>query len=195
MKHNINTLRALTLLAAGGILCLGIGTAYAQRAGRQVSHAAVGRATTNQATTSQAAGSQAACPAGSTSQSGTTSTTTSTAASGTTSQSSTTSISAQSSLIAAQRAARAAAAQQASGTVSAQRTASNQLLVQWSGNTSNVQRVYIGVLDANGQVIEQRAITQSPVQASLSLTASARYYGVQVVYANGIANTMYAPIR
>ena len=79
--------------------------------------------------------------------------------------------------------------------VSAQRTLANQLLLQWSGNTNNVQRVNLGVLTANGQVLDQRTITQLPVQASFSLSPAARYYGVQVVYSNGTSNMAYYPIR
>ena len=58
-----------------------------------------------------------------------------------------------------------------------------------------MQKVYLGVLDANGQVLSQTAITQLPVQASLPLTTSARYYGVQVVYSDGTTRTAYMPIR
>jgi len=168
MKHHNNTLRAMTLLTVGVLFCLGAGTAQCQRSGRVMSRAAAGQAS--------------ACPPGSASQTNTASPTTqNSTVSGTTAQS---------------NAARFyAPSRQGSGAVFAQRTAANRLQLQWSGDTSNVQRVYLGVLDANGQVLDQRAITQLPVQASLTLTASARYYGVQVVYSNGTSNTMYAPIR
>jgi hypothetical protein len=83
----------------------------------------------------------------------------------------------------------------AAGTVTAQRTAANQLAVQWTGNTSNVKAVYVAVLSADRQVLQQQAITQNPVQANLTLASTARYYGVQIVYANGTSSTTVQPIR
>src|SRR5437763_37805 len=58
---------------------------------------------------------------------------------------------------------------QGAGLVSAQRTSTNEPTVKWSGDPSNVQRIYFATLDANGQVIEQKAVTQLPVQANLNL--------------------------
>jgi hypothetical protein len=177
MKHSTSSLRGMTLFTAGAILCLGANVAQCQRAGRAVSRAAFGRAATSQGSASQATAGQGSgssgttCPNGGSSQTG----------SSTTTQSSTGSINTTSN--------------QAATGLSASRLASNQLLVQWTGNTSNVKTVYLGVLDANGRVLAQRAVTQLPVQANLTLTASARYYGVQVVYSDGTTNTRYAPIR
>jgi len=57
-----------------------------------------------------------------------------------------------------------------------------------------VSTVYIGVLDVNGRVLSQQALTQLPVQASLTLTTAARYYGVQVVFSNGTSKTVYSKI-
>ncbi|MCW3096843.1 MAG: hypothetical protein JWL77_2461 [Chthonomonadaceae bacterium] len=83
----------------------------------------------------------------------------------------------------------------ASGAVTAQRTAANQLAVQWTGNTSNVKAVYVAVFNANRQVLQQQAITQNPVQASLTLASTARYYGVQIVFANGTSSTTVQAIK
>ena len=83
---------------------------------------------------------------------------------------------------------------QGAGLVTAQRTSTNELTVKWSGDPSNVQRIYFATLDANGQVIEQKAVTQLPVQANLNLNNGATQLGVQIVYANGTSNTAYSPI-
>jgi len=83
---------------------------------------------------------------------------------------------------------------QTSSTIKAQRTSSNQLLLQWNGDTSTVRRVSFVVLDEKKQVIEQKVVLQRPVQARFTLTDAARYYGVQVKYLNGATNTVYSPL-
>ena len=69
------------------------------------------------------------------------------------------------------------------------------MAVAWSGSTANAQVAYIGVLDANGNVLSQRAVTQLPVQANLATSSTARYVGVRVVYQNGTSTTSYSPLR
>ena len=194
MTHRITLSRAIALLNIGAIFCLGTGVAQCQRGGRASNRASSGQTATTRAaasqtstgtgqtSTNQAAGGQGgSCPNGAASQTGSASTATQSSASTTTSTQSASTFSAQSS--------------QAASAVSVQRTASNQVVLQWSGNTSNVQKVYLGVLDANGRVLAQQAVTQLPVQANLPLAASAKYYGVQIVYSNGVVNTGYGLIR
>jgi hypothetical protein len=193
MKHGLTTLRGITLLTATGLFCLGAGVVQAQRAGRQA-----GRAAT---TTSGSTGSSMSCPPSGTSTSTGSTTTTGTTTTGTsttgTTSSTTAVAAAQRSLFVNQGFTRSAAAfaGQGASAFSAQLTSANQAIVRWSGSTASAQRVYIGVLDGNGRVIAQQAVTQLPVQANLALTSSARYYGVRVMYANGTSSTFYSPIR
>jgi hypothetical protein len=84
---------------------------------------------------------------------------------------------------------------QASGTVTAQRTAFNELLVQWRGDTSSVQQVTIGLFDVGGQMLDSMVFTQLPVQARFTLTNAASYFGVQVAYVSGTTNAVYYPLQ
>ncbi len=195
MKRKTYTTLGLTLVAASGILCLLAAPGSCQRGGRQARGQSAGRAAT-QATTGSTTGTQSKCQSSSTStgttttSNGTTTGTTGTTTGTTTTSTGTTGTTTGTSTLSSLARARAASA---SGSVSAVRTASNQLLVQYAGSTASVQKVYVATLDANGQMIQQKLITQSPVQAALPLTSTARYYGVQVVYAKGtFKNTITA---
>jgi hypothetical protein len=199
MHHNLISTRMLSLLAIGGVCCLLTSSAHAQRGGHRGANRASASATTGTATTGTTGSTtRADCPqsgsATGTTTTGTTGTTTTgTTTTGTTTTGTTSAVSAFARSVNSQSAAQTTAL--ASGTVSAQRTSANQLAVQWAGNTSTLKTVYIALLDANRQPLQQKVITQQPVQASLALTPTARYYGVQVVFANGTSNTMIAPIR
>jgi hypothetical protein len=191
MRHSLATLRGITLLTTTGLFCLGAGAAYCQRAGRQAGRLASATSSTG------STGSSTSCPTSGTSTSTGSTTVTGTTTSGTTSSATSAFAATQRSQFLARANTRSAATSAAQGAsaFSAQFTAANQALVRWSGSTANAQRVYIGVLDANGQVLAQQAVTQLPVQANLTLTNSARYYGVRVMYANGTSSTFYSPIR
>ena len=198
MRHSSVTLQGITLLTAAGLLCFGAGAANCQRGGRQAGRAAFSSSGTTGTTGS--ASSAMSCPAGGTSTGTGSTTTTGTTGTSTTGSTTGTTTSAvvplrSQFLVQANNRAAAAAAAQGASAFSAQLVAANQALVRWSGSTANAQRVYIGVLDANGQVIAQQAVNQLPVQANLALTTSARYYGVRVMYANGTSSTFYSPIR
>jgi hypothetical protein len=84
---------------------------------------------------------------------------------------------------------------QSTGAITAQRTAANSAVVQYTGSTARVQTVYLAVLDADGNVVSQREVVPSRAYATLALNSSARYYGAKVVYANGASRTTYSPIR
>lgn len=86
-------------------------------------------------------------------------------------------------------------ASQTSNPISALRLSSTDLLVQWAGDASSVTQVAFGAFDANGRMLDQETVTQSPFEAQLTLSLAARYYGVQVKYLNGSINTIYNPIR
>ncbi len=199
MHHKLINTRTLSLLATAGIFCLLTGSAHAQRSsGRRTSSNRAATAATTSGTSANAtigtsttgsasSGTSASCP-GMTSSS-------STGTTGTTSTGTTTSvISPTKSVSAASTAATAQSTLLAASTVSATRTAS-QLAVQYTGTTSGVKAVYVAVLDSNQRVLQQQAITQNPVQASLSLGSTARYYGVQVVYTNGATKTLISTIK
>lgn len=81
------------------------------------------------------------------------------------------------------------------GGLTAQRLSTDQLLVQWNGNTNGVQRVYLATLDANQNVVQQQVVTQLPVQARLGLTSTTSQYAVKVVYANGTSQVYSASLR
>ena len=192
MKRIVSALRAITLLFAVGIFGLSSVSAQSQTSGRQ-------------------GGRGANCQNAGTSQAGNTSTATQgSSAVGTFAATNPANFQFQYNQIMAQRAAlrnsayarqssstgrQSQTGNQASGSVSAQLTSSNELFVQWSGDPSNVQRVYFATMDSNGQVLEQRAISQLPVQAQLSLTDSATNYAVKVQYSNGTAKTFQSRIR
>ena len=197
MHHNLINMRMLSLLAVGGIFCLMAGSAHAQRSsGRRVNGPRASIASTSSTSgttstsTSAASGTgTASCPADSSSS--TSGTASGTGSTGTTTGAATSSLNSLSRSTASQ----VQTTSLGTGTVSAVRTAANQLAVQWVGNTSSVKAVYVAVLNANRQVLQQNAITQNPVQTNLTLGSTARYYGVQVVYANGTSSTMVSAIK
>lgn len=191
MQHQPTHARLVTLLAVGGLCLLLTGSAQAQQRGggrRSINARSSSTASTGNASPNANSGTTT-CPngsAGTSSGTGTTGvTTTGTTLTGTTTSSA-------SSLASG---AQVQTTTLDSGTVSAVRTANNRLAVQWAGNTSNVKTVYVAVLGANRQVLQQTAISSNPVQASLSLASTARYFGVQVVYKNGTTSTVIDAIR
>lgn len=203
MKNNSIYTRSLSLLAVGGLCCLLAGSADAQRSGRRsFGNRASAQAASSMTASTAASGTGSsaggtACPANGTGSAttGTTTGTTNGTTTGTASGATITSTANRSLLGSLSRSANAQSTLLGTGTVSAARSASNQLAVQWSGNTRTVQTVYIAVLNANRQVLQQRTITQLPVQANMTLASTARYYGVQIVYANGTSSTMISAIR
>lgn len=189
----VRMIRAVTMLTAGLCVCLATGSAYAQRGGRSGnrtsaiaptlrSASSTANSTSGSTSTGQTTGTSggAGCPSGGTSSGTSTSSGTTTTAGATSS----TGVTAQS-----------AATTSSTGTITAQQASASRVVLQWSGNTRNVQKIYLGVLDANYQVIDQSAVTQLPARATLSTSAAAKYYGVQVVYANGTSQIKYTPIR
>ncbi len=173
----------LTLAVAS--LCLISGSAMAQRGGggggRQGSRSAGGSAQSNATSSTGTNTGKGSCPQGG---SGSASSTTSGTTTGTSTSSGTVATSSS-----------GITAQQTSSAITASRVSASSVQVAYTGSVQNVSKVYIGVLDANGKVISQRAITTGSAQAVLSTNASAKYYGVQVVYANGTVNNSYKPIR
>ena len=79
--------------------------------------------------------------------------------------------------------------------VTAQYAGSSQLLVQWTGNSSGVRQVTLGVFDAEGNKLASQTLTQMPVGARFPITADIAYYGAQVQYANGKVTTTYQPLQ
>ena len=79
--------------------------------------------------------------------------------------------------------------------ISATRASSTSATLTYSGSTSNVEKVYLATLDANGKVIAQSEITSFPVQATLAINSSARYYAAMVVYSNGTSKTTYSKVK
>lgn len=178
MKFTVSTAHQLALLGAAALFVFSAGAATAQRAGRQASQTGM------------------SCPnMGSAS---TTSSTTSAATSATTTASTFAALSGrsvQSGLTYSQRAALGSTAASAASAFSVQRLSASQVAVAWSGSAANAQVAYLGLLDANGQVLSQQAVTRLPVQASLPLSSTARYVGIKLVYQNGASSTSYAPLR
>jgi len=181
MKENYRMLRGAAAAASAGLFCLLTGSAIAQTGGGrgggvQSTRAASATGSTGSSNSSMAGGCN---KSGSTSSSGTTSstgTTTGTTVSGSTSSSGT-------------------VAAQSSGVITAQRTATTSAIVQYTGSTSNISKLYLAVLDANGGVVSQRLVTPGRPIATLAVNSSSRYYGVMVVYANGTTKSAYAPVR
>jgi len=168
-------LRGVVFAASVGLCCISAGSAHAQRGGGGVqSRAAASTSQTGSSTGYSMAGGCA--KSGSTSSSGTT-TTTGTTTGVTTSSSTSTPLA------------------QTAAVLAAQRTAANAAIVQYNGNTSGVQRVYLAVLDSEGNVVSQRMVTPARAYATLTLNSSARYYGAMVVYANGTSRSTYTPVR
>jgi hypothetical protein len=178
MNRSVRIIRFAVIAAAGFGLCLTAGAAQAQRGGRGSGPAGPARSAQSANNGSQTGQNGSTMPGqngGCMQGNGSTTTT-----SGTTTSSS---------------GAVALTGSTSAGTVSAQRASTNRVVLQWSGNTGSVQAVYLGVLDANMKVIDQTAVTELPVRATLATSAAARYYGVQIVYANGTTHTSYTPIR
>lgn len=83
--------------------------------------------------------------------------------------------------------------QQTQGGLTAQFTAANELLVQWSGNPGGVRQVTLGLFDANGQMLDSRVLTQAPFMAHFAPTSTGTgtHYGAQILYANGKTTAIY----
>jgi hypothetical protein len=179
MKENMRMLRGVVFAATVGLCCISAGSAHAQRSGGGVQSRAA-------ASTGQTGSSSSSNMAGGCTKSSSTSTTGTSSTTGTTTGTTTgvTSSSTSSTPLA-----------QSSAVLAAQRTAVNAAIVQYNGSTSGVQRVYLAVLDADGTVVSQRAVTPGRAYATLTLNSSARYYGAMVVYTNGTSKTTYAPVR
>ena len=180
MKQSMRIVRGVSLLTAGIGLCLSASSAQAQRGGGRGGSVQSTRAATSTGQTGgSGSGMSGGCSNSSSTSSGTSSST------GTTTGTVTSGVSTQSGQVTSQSV----------GTVTAQRTSASSAVVSFAGSTAGVQRVYLAVLDANGGVVSQTAVSPSRAVANLTLNSSASYYGAMVVYKNGTSRTTYSPVR
>jgi hypothetical protein len=181
MKENYRMLRGLAAAATAGLFCLSAGSAHAQTGGGRGG----GVQSTRSASATGQTGSSGSSMAGGCNKSGSSSSSGTTSSTGTTTGTTTSGLTSSSGVVAAQ----------STGVITAQRTAANNAIVQYTGSTSNVKQLYLAVLDTSGNVVSQRLVTPGRPIATLAVNSSSRYYGVMVVYANGTTKSTYAPIR
>lgn len=79
-------------------------------------------------------------------------------------------------------------------TIQASFLSDNRLLLRWNGVPAAVQNIVFGILDKNGESIQQRTVTQLPAEARLQLTSNTAYYRVRVNYINGTSTVVVSPL-
>ena len=65
---------------------------------------------------------------------------------------------------------------------------------QWDGEPRAVKSITFELLDKNNAVISKQVVTNLPTRATLKKTAKATGYSVNIIYINGMTNSVVSPL-